>query len=591
MPDTGLRTRRAVPVLPPSAPFTTEQRAWLNGFLAGLFAGEEEQPVDQVQSSGPLEPLLVLYGSQTGTAERLARQVAGEAAQQGFAAKAVEMNACQAEELKQHSRLLVVTSTWGDGDPPDNAVTFWQLLNSAAAPRLDGAKFAVFGLGDRNYSDFCGAAKKFDARLEQLGASRIHARIDCDSDYEAQLMSWSQNVWPVLKNGHVARAAVATVLSAPKARAKKPTTVSAQLLCSRNLNGPGSAKETRHVEISLANAGIEYEVGDALGVMPCNCPELMSHILTALGCDGEEAVADPYGEETSLRNALLTQYDISRISNSLFEATANRSHDAALARLRDPSNKAERDEFVRDREIIDLLESFPQARFRAAEFVQLLAPLKPRLYSIASSPKAHPSEVHLTVGVVRYQAHGRDRKGVCSSFLADRVRGGCELRVFVQPSHGFRLPAETDGRIIMVGPGTGIAPFRAFLEERQVTGARGPNWLLFGDQHAASDFLYREQLETMLASKHLTRLDTAFSRDQAEKLYVQHRMLENAKDLFAWLEDGAHFYVCGDAKRMAKDVDAALHQVIQTGGRKTLDQATEYVAKLKAKKRYQRDVY
>jgi sulfite reductase (NADPH) flavoprotein alpha-component len=360
---------------------------------------------------------------------------------------------------------------------------------------------------------------------------------------------------------------------------------SARLISSYNLNGAGSAKETRHVEISLAETDLTYEVGDALGVMPANCPELVSEILAALGCDGEEAVAGPSGVETSLRSALLTQYEITRISAALFEAIAE------SARRGGRSNGITRDEFTRGREVIDLLLQFPESRINPNEFVQLLNPLKPRLYSISSSPRAHPGEVHLTVGAVRYENHGRARKGVCSTFLSDRVKPGSTVPVYVQPSHGFRLPPDGSTPIVMVGPGTGIAPFRAFLEERQVIGARGRNWLFFGDQHAATDFLYCEQLEAMLSSKHLTRLDTAFSRDQPEKLYVQHRMLEQAHELYAWLEEGAHFYVCGDAKRMAKDVDAALHQVIQVASGRSAEAAIEYVTQLKSQKRYQRDVY
>jgi len=573
-------------MLPESAPFTAEQRAWLNGYLAGLFAGAVEQPLSSPRAAA--EPLLVLYGSQTGTAERLAREVAQASAEQGFAARVLEMNACTKEELAAQKRLLVVTSTWGDGDPPDNAAQFWALLNSAEAPRLESTKFAVFGLGDRNYSDFCGAGKKFDTSLEQLGAKRVHPRIDSADDYDLLIKTWMESVWPALKNGHMAGAPT----SHPPTKATAKQFASARLISSRNLNGAGSAKETRHIEISLAETGLTYEVGDALGVMPANCPELVSEILATLGCDGEEAVADPCGVETSLRSALLTQYEITRISAALFEAIAeSRRRGIALARPGGPSNGITRDEFTRGREVIDLLLQFPESRIDASEFVQLLNPLKPRLYSISSSPRAHPGEVHLTVGVVRYENHGRARKGVCSTFLGDRVKPGSMVPVYVQRSHGFRLPPDGSTPIVMIGPGTGIAPFRAFLEERQAMGAGGRNWLFFGDQHAATDFLYREQLETMLANKYLTRLDTAFSRDQSEKLYVQHRMTEHAQELYSWLEEGAHFYVCGDAKRMAKDVDAALHQVIQVASGRSAEAAIEYVAQLKSQKRYQRDVY
>ncbi|HXG47657.1 MAG TPA: sulfite reductase subunit alpha, partial [Methylomirabilota bacterium] len=307
-------------------------------------------------------------------------------------------------------------------------------------------------------------------------------------------------------------------------------------------------------------------------------------------CDGEEAVRDPAGRETSLAHALQHSFEITRPTPAFLRALAERSKDADLAALLEPARKAELDEFLHGREIVDFLLRAPAARFAPAEFVGCLRKLNPRLYSIASSPKAHPGQVHLCVGTVRYTSHGRARKGVCSTFLADRVDATTPVPVFVQPSHGFRLPADGSKPVIMIGPGTGIAPFRAFLQERQAVGATGPNWLFFGDQQQAFDFLYREELEAMTSGP-LSRLDLAFSRDQAEKVYVQHRMIEQAREVWAWLEDGAHVYVCGDAKRMAKDVDAALHTIVEKAGGRTPDQAAEYVATLKREKRYQRDVY
>jgi len=336
---------------------------------------------------------------------------------------------------------------------------------------------------------------------------------------------------------------------------------------------------------------LSYEAGDALGVLPANCPALVGDILAALGCDGEEAVKAPDGSETSFRNALLRHHGITQPTSALLEAIADRAQSAELKSYLAPANKAALEKHLHGREVIDFLLAHPLARFTPPEFVALLRKLNPRLYSIASSPKAHPGEVHLCVGIVRYEAHSRGRKGVCSTFLADRVEGEAAVPVFTQVAHGFRLPANLDTPVIMVGPGTGIAPFRAFLEERQATAARGRNWLFFGDQKRSTDFLYRDELETMFKGGVLTKLDLAFSRDQADKIYVQHRMIEHAKELWSWLEDGAHFYVCGDAKRMAKDVDAALHELIQTAGGKSREQAAEYVAALKSAKRYQRDVY
>jgi sulfite reductase (NADPH) flavoprotein alpha-component len=380
-------------------------------------------------------------------------------------------------------------------------------------------------------------------------------------------------------------------MAAPLPTFSRANPFPARLITNRRLNSPGSAKDTRHFEISLEGSGLAYEVGDALGVVPENCPAVVDEIVHALGCDGEEAVKDPKGAETSLRSALLRSYVVTRPTTGLLRLFAERAKDAELMGLLDPARKADLDKFLHGREVIDFLLRCAAAKLSPAEFTGHLGKLPPRLYSISSSPKAHPGEVHLTVAAVRYESHGRPRRGVCSTFLADRVEASTPVPVFIQTSHGFRLPADTSRPVIMIGPGTGIAPFRAFLEERRAVGATGRNWLFFGDQQKQCDFLYQEQLEGMLAEGSLSRLDTAFSRDQAEKIYVQTRMIEHGGELWKWLDEGAHLYVCGDAKRMARDVDAALHQVIEQVGGRTREQAVEYVQKLKSDKRYQRDVY
>ena len=617
-----------LPYIPGSAPFTPEQRAWLNGYLAGLFAdanvGEVAAPPRSASEEKRTEALLVMYGSQSGNAEQLARHLAKEAEKRRFAPRVMEMNAFASVDFANEQRFVIVTSTWGDGDPPENAAAFWQHLNSHVAPRLDHLSYSVLALGDKNYSDFCGAGKKFDERLEQLGARRIHPRADCDVDYETTAKQWMEGLWSALeKVGQASRLSPIEKESAETAgpgfselllstgsesgkmsdprhglNHQTPTICNrnnpfpARLIVNRKLNSAGSAKDTRHLEISLDRSGLNYEVGDALGVMPVNCPALVNDLLQALGCDGEEAVSDARGRETSLRQALLTSYQITQPSTDLLRLLSERPGDAKLKSLLDPARRAALDKFLDGREVIDFLLNFPSIKFTPADFVALLSRLQPRLYSIASSLKAHPGEVHLTVAVVRYERHGRRRQGVCSTFLAERVEiNQTPLPVFVQPSHGFRLPSHGNRPVIMIGPGTGIAPFRAFLEERRAIGANGRNWLFFGDQCQAHDFLYREELEAMLAGGTLTRLDTAFSRDQSEKIYVQHRMLENAGEFWTWLEGGAHVYVCGDARRMAKDVDTALHEVIRKAGGKSPEQAAEYVQKLKTGKRYQRDVY
>lgn len=596
-----------IPYIPTSAPFTAEQRAWLNGYLAGLLSNADlgDAPAQSAPAVAK-EPLLIMYGSQSGTAEGLAKKLAKLADQKGFAPSVLELNDYEKIDLSQDHQLALITSTWGEGDPPDNAVNFWKFISAESAPRLEKLSYAVLALGDTNYTDFCGAGKKFDERLAALGAKRIAERIDCDLDYEAPAGSWIENLWSKLKVGQASSlskngeiAPTANVSTATSSIVKEePTSWSrknpfpAKLITNRRLSGPGSAKDTRHFEISLAGSGLDYEVGDALGVFGMNCPELADDLLLALGFDGEEAVKDPDGIETSLRQALIKNYIITKPPLALLEQVAQRSGDAELQSLLLPEHKEKLAEWLWGREIIDLILSHPNVKFAPADFVGLLAKLQPRLYSISSSPKAHPDEVHLTVAAVRFDSFGRGRKGVCSTHLADRVKlNETPLPVFIQKSHGFRLPENKDLPVIMIGPGTGIAPFRAFLEERRATGAKGRNWLFFGDQKRSCDFLYQEELETMQAEGILTRLNLAFSRDQADKIYVQNRMLESAAELWNWLEAGAHFYVCGDAKRMAKDVDVALHKVIETEGGKSPEQAADYISQLKKDKRYQRDVY
>jgi sulfite reductase (NADPH) flavoprotein alpha-component len=596
-----------IPFIPESAPFTADQRLWLNGYLAGLFsdatlaanamAGLSAAPAS---SAAPPKPLVVLYGSQTGTAEGLAKKMKTEASKRGFEPKVVDMAKYDSLDLSKESNVLIVTSTYGDGDPPDNAQGFWNYLSSETAPRLEHVQYSVLALGDTNYPAFCQFGKVCDARLEALGAKRIHPRVDCDVDYDASAKAWTDAVFRTLLSSSNGASPTAALLAPGEASAVAPAAETsptfsrknpfpARLVTNRLLNGEGSAKEVRHFEISLEGSGLTYEVGDALGVQPANCPTLVNDLLGVLGCDGEEAVKTPDGAEMSLRLALLQQCDIGKPSMDFLKAAAARTKGGDLPQLIDPARNADLKKFLWGREIIDLLVEMSE-KFSAQELVNLLKKLQPRLYSISSSSKAHPGEVHLTIAAVRYESHGRPRKGVCSTFLADRA-ADAPVPVFVQPAHGFKLPADGAVSVIMVGPGTGIAPFRAFLEERRATNAPGRNWLFFGDQCRATDFLYQETLEDWAADGHLARLDLAFSRDQAEKVYVQQRMLEAGAELWSWLQAGAHFYVCGDASRMAKDVDAALHEVAEKVGGLSTEAAADYIKKLKTDKRYQRDVY
>jgi sulfite reductase (NADPH) flavoprotein alpha-component len=610
---------KSIPCVPTTAPFTPEQRAWLNGYLAGLFAdanvGEDAQPAPAKKA----EPLLVMFGSQTGSAEGLAKRFAKDAEKQGFAPRVLALNDYAKADLAKENRLVIITSTWGDGDPPGNAAACWSWLNSATAPRLENLSFAVLGLGDKNYSDFCGAGKKFDERLVALGAKRLVPRGECDVDYEATAKAWIEGAWPALlgsaggppaESGGPPDTSISIQSSGersveresgePPESAREPRALPwsrnnpfpARLKTNRRLNKAGSAKDTRHFEIVLDGGGLSYEVGDALGVMPKNDPVLVEELLATLGCKGEEPVKDAHGQDSTLHEALLSTFVIRQPPPSFVKEAAMRAGNVELLALLEPTRQADFDKWTWGREVIDVLKTCAAAKFAPAEFCGFLRKLQPRLYSISSSPKAHPGEVHLTVGAVRYESHGRTRKGVSSTWLADRVAlGETPVPVFMQHSHGFRLPEGGNAPVIMVGPGTGIAPFRAFLEERRATGATGKNWLFFGDQQRAFDFLYEEEFTAWQQDGSLTRLELAFSRDQAEKVYVQDRMREHAGELWSWLEAGAHFYVCGDARRMAKDVDAALHEVIHRAGGKSLEAAAEYVAKLKSEKRYQRDIY
>ncbi|MEZ0215873.1 MAG: sulfite reductase flavoprotein subunit alpha [Rariglobus sp.] len=559
-----------LPQIPDSAPFSPEQRAWLNGFLAGIF-NRAPSGVAGVADPGPkLTPLTLLYGSQTGTAESLAKQAAKEAGKRGFAPAILDMAGVSADQLPTHSNILVITSTYGEGEPPDSAKALHTALREGSHA-LAGLRFSVCALGDTNYTLFCQAGKDFDSYLEKHGAVRIAPRVDCDVDYEAPFTSWLDSTLNALGSAAAAPAASAST-EAPAATEtySKKNPFAAPVLTVRNLNGSGSAKEVNHVEFDLTGSGLLYEAGDALGVIPQNCPDQVSAVINALGCDGEEAVPTKSGE-LPLRTALTVAYELGKPSTALLEllgvAAAPGIHhviDALLAATAKPSPVA---------------------------FVGALKAIAPRLYSISSSPKAHPTQVHLTVGAVRYELNGLSRKGVCSTFLAERALAHGTAGVFVHSNNAFRPPVDLNAPMIMVGPGTGIAPFRAFLEERAATKAPGKNWLFFGDQKASSDFLYQNELTALQSAGILSRLDLAFSRDQPEKIYVQTKMLAAAEELYAWLEQGAYFYVCGDALRMAKDVDAALHKVVELVGKKSAAEAAAYIQALKTAKRYQRDVY
>ncbi|MGD0961872.1 MAG: sulfite reductase flavoprotein subunit alpha, partial [Methylomonas sp.] len=519
----------------------------------------------------------------------LANDAAAKAKSHGLQAVVKSMDEVEISQLAQMPYLLVITSTYGEGAMPDNAQMLWEAANSEAAPRLEQVNYSVLALGDTSYDLFCQAGIDWDNRLAALGAKRIFDRVDCDTDFEDAAEKWISEVAPLMAEGAETVAVIDDETPAGKPQYNRKNPFPARMLVNRLVTAAHSSKETRHYEISIAGSGLSYEAGDALCVAPENCPALVAELLQALNCSGEEY--EPVnGELLKFSEALRTRFEIKLPGRELLEEIVKRSGDQALHGLLN-GEKEQLADYLWGRDILDLLLQFPGVEFSAAEFLSLLKPLQHRAYSISSSGKLYPESVHLTVASVRYDAHGRQHKGVCSTYLADLVGQDSDVKVFFTPNANFRVPKDDALPMIMVGPGTGIAPFRAFLQERQFRKATGKNWLFFGDRNAATDFIYREEIEAMQSCGLLTRLDLAFSRDQADKIYVQDRMIEHGAELYAWLEQGGYFFVCGDAYRMAKDVDQALHEIVKTFGGKTDSEAVDYVNNLKKDKRYVRDVY
>jgi sulfite reductase (NADPH) flavoprotein alpha-component len=574
--------------IPEDAPFNEDQRAWISGFLAGLHSrlamNLATPPPAVADQTTPGPALRILYGTQTGNAEGVANDAAAAAKSQGFDVKVSGLDEIELDEFAGLSYVLIVTSTYGEGEMPDNAELFWEALSSSMAPRLESVSFSVLALGDTSYDGFCQAGKLFDMRLEQLGAQRVVPRVDCDVDFENDAAEWVQNALNALVPTSGATGTPSTPPPSAVARSgwtrKNPFV--AELAVNRLLSGPGSDKEIRHYEFALADSGIEYEAGDALAIIPENDPALVGAIAEHFRMSVDTTVnGEPLGDLLGHR------YEISAPSKDLLGEVESRADNEELSHVLRGGVKETLERWLYGKDVLDVLR-IAGDDLSVEEFIGLLKPLQHRAYSISSSPLAHPDRIHVTVAAVRYQAMGRLRGGVCSTFLADR---GATAKIFLQPNKSFRVPADDTAPVIMVGPGTGVAPFRAFLQERAQRGAAGRNWLFFGDQHREHDFVYADELAGWQSSGVLNRLELAFSRDQAEKIYVQTRMLEHGKELFAWLQDGGHFYVCGDATRMAKDVDKALHDVVGVHGGMDADAATEYVNSLKREKRYVRDVY
>ncbi len=601
------------PLEPQHAPLTPEQSAQFNAFVATLAPEQAAWLLGYLTATrrtqgkdGPTEPaagtgvdgqsLLVLYASQTGNAAKVANQLAQAAAAAGIPAVSVNVADFKATQLRQQHNLVLISSTQGEGDPPDSAVEFHRFLFGKRAPHLSGLRFAVLALGDYSYANFCKAGADFDRRLEELGGERQLARVDCDVEFEPAAEAWqAQDIdtfKSLLETPNVPLAAVSTPATAPAAppAIDRANPFSATVLERINLNGRGSAKKTVHLEVSLTGSGIDYSPGDSLGVWARNSPDYVRELLAVGHWDGETPVSADK-RECRLFDALCETFEITTITRPFLQAYAKELGSEELTALLEPGQAENFRAYVYGREIIDVLQTHPMQDLPAQTFVKMLRKLQPRLYSIASSLRAHEEEAHLLVGLTRYESHGRQREGVCSGFLCEHLGEDEPLRIFPSPNPNFRLPDNPDARVIMIGPGTGVAPFRAFIEEREAMGCRGRNWLFFGDQHFGTDFLYQIEWQRWHRSGVLSRLDLAFSRDQSEKVYVQHRMRESGRDLYAWLQDGAHLYVCGDASTMAVDVQEALVAIVCKEGGKAREAAVEYVEQLQASKRYQRDVY
>ena len=589
-------------LLPKTAPFSSEeidtlnglvsrasplQRSWLSGFLAGVDAAHNQSLGHALAApaAAPVarakEKLLILYASETGNSEGLAMKARKAANKLGFDARVLDMGEATPEALAQAKNLVVYAATWGEGDPPQRSAAFFRALMSDAAPRLPNVRFAVLALGDTAYVNFCTTGRTIDERLAALGATRVADRIDLDLDFAKKAQAWTDATLSTFTPAADAAPQAGSVVhvdfkagahagdafeddAEPAFDADKP--LAAEISEIVNLNGTGSSSETWHVELATDALGYSYEPGDAIGVLPENDPALVADLLDAAGLAGDAALA----------RRLVAGFDVTTLTRPVIEAYAKLTGRGDVATLAQPDRLAA---YIADRQIVDLLAEHRE-KLTADQLTGLLRPLPPRLYSVASSLKAHAGETHLLVGAVRWHSHGRDRKGVTSTWLAGKKMGDA-VKLYVKPNRHFRLPKDGNRPVVMIGAGTGVAPYRAFVEERAEGGAKGPNWLIFGARNFTTDFLYQLEWQEHLASGALSRIDVAFSRDQPEKIYVQHRIAAEADRLRSWVADGAHIYVCGDEKAMAKDVDKALTAAL----------GEERLEELRRTGRYQRDVY
>ncbi|KAA9028397.1 assimilatory sulfite reductase (NADPH) flavoprotein subunit [Niallia endozanthoxylica] len=583
---------------------TESQKVWLSGFLAAsqvqAHSGSQaaaaletlEVPVSVNNVKTITKEVTILFGSQSGNAKGLADKAKKTLEGQDFKVTLSSMSDFKPNNLKKVDNLLIIVSTHGEGEPPDNAISFHEFLHGKRAPKLEGLQYSVLALGDSSYEFFCETGKQFDQRLEELGGTRLYPRFDCDVDYDEPAAEWLEGVLNSLneaQGGNTSHQVSAEGTQSLESQYSRTNPFKAEVLENLNLNGRGSNKETRHLELSLEGSGLTFEPGDTLGIYPENDPGLVDLLLEELKWNPEEKVnINKQGEIRSLKDALISYFELTVLTKPLLEKALELSNNE---KLRELLASGDVKEYLNGRDLLDLVRDFGPWNVSAQDFVSILRKLPARLYSIASSYAANPEEVHLTIGAVRYEAHGRDRKGVCSILCAERLEPGDTLPIYIQKNDNFKLPNNPDTPIIMVGPGTGVAPFRSFMQEREEIGAEGKSWMFFGDQHFVTDFLYQTEWQKWLKDGVLTKMDVAFSRDMDEKVYVQHRMLEHSKELFEWLEEGANVYICGDEKNMAKDVHNTLIEIIEKEGGMSREKAEAYLASMQQQKRYQRDVY
>ncbi|MBE0376875.1 assimilatory sulfite reductase (NADPH) flavoprotein subunit [Pseudoalteromonas prydzensis] len=571
------------------------QQAWVSGYLAANANSAALGGVTAaVPSAGEAAALTILYGSQTGNAKGVATKLKEQAESRGLAVKLVSMADYKPTALKKEKFLSVVVSTYGEGEPPEDAETLHEFLATKKAPKLDGVKVAVIGLGDSSYEFFCQTAKDFEQRLNKLGAETVYQRADLDVDYDDEAATWITGALdafePDLKAQQSATGGQVVSFGAPAIAASqytKQNPFAAELSTVQKITGRDSTKDVRHVEISLEGSDITYTPGDSLGVYFLNDEALVDEVLTLTQIDAASKVkiAD---EELSVRDALIEKLELTQSYPGFVEKYAIATGTPELLKL--VEDKAAMREYIEPRQIFDVIRQNP-AKLEAQTLVDCLRKLQARLYSIASSQAEVEDEVHLTIGLVEFEAFGSEHLGGCSGYLARRAEEGCKVKVYSEHNDNFRLPANDDTPVIMVGPGTGIAPFRAFLQERDAREAAGKNWLFFGNPHFTQDFLYQVEIQGYLKSGLLSKVDVAFSRDQAEKVYVQDKLRQNSQAVFEWLEAGAHFYICGDANRMAKDVHQALLDIIKENSGKNDEDAEQYLKDLRSANRYQKDVY